>query len=1853
MATPGEGSSVAAAAKAAALGAASRHALSHNSTDAGDGRAKLAPRTSKSGMRVSLPQVPDSAPPAAADATSSPAAAAAGPNNARHISVGGIYISPEAPGALNGRGAGAAAAGTAAAAAGEAQPAATLLSLSKRVSLAGLHAQPDADAESNIDAQASAAAVASDTKGGGARPSRSLTRNRSFSQVRSMGRAASRRALKLHGCSRDSSPPSTSHSARSTGSPTPPYRDDVDEEEEDDAGQQEATEGSGHARGGGASAQAAGTSASATKAGQEPGSRSLPSSRAAAPKTDDDLAAEAARWAAEAAAEAEIDRSSPGELPGSETVASAVASAARALGAAAGSAAPSSGHAQGRSGVAGLDALVSADAAAAAAKMALLQKQQHQQQQQPSLVWRSAHSIHGLDKVQRPHGSIRHYQVTVKPEHTQAVRKGIATNGTDTIPHGGADGAGPDHVGKGSRTNAGMAVANDVQPQSHLRPADVAGVHPSGAVTHRSARFASDTGDGVGASDDSSCASGQAGTAAMPGALGGQAADGDQALQPQPPQTARTARSVRVREPDAGVGSGGGDASSTAAAVGISALKGSRSSRAVSVTGDGAGSTGAGEGTADGVDGGGGGASSRRARIMSAAPGWDRAGVHDGIAATASSSAGVDVGSEGLAEYHRSTASARVGQLLLLRARSAVPSVRDVLGSGAVKDIAGECWHRMPAVALDLNHTPDLDLVPLGAKSALTGAPVTRVPRSKSARPVPGGVTACAGGGLWTRGKAKSVLYSDSGSDSDLSAGDAAHLDASLWGGHPEILGADAAARPLRTTKSFIMPLSSRAAESKSAMRSARAKEGTASQRTTAGGASTGAGVASGPSRRSSTVGGDEGLVAGSGSGAAAGGSGLQAKALASLMVAAADDPLLAHVMENARKRAAEEREKRRAAAAAAAAAAGGSAAGGGGAADSLWTGDGDHGEDGSTPSVATRRAQEKARAQLLFQRQAEDWARAHGAAPPRRRLAPAVTKMVEQWFALVDDDSSGALEVRELAAALSAAGVPCDESDIRELVRIIDVNHDGSVTWAEFQSFLLREFAAGKNLINGDYVLPSGKRLPFGAMIARLKRQRVLEDVLAGGQSRNKYVDMLYKPKALAEELGLTREAAAALEKLVRTNADDAAAAAAASQATGSSAGLVRTASMALASLSRATSPRHLYQKHAYYQTMRQHESDVGDQINSETTTQGGQQAGSQSCKFKIQPLPVSKKVLLPPAVPAAAKDEQTVAAANVGAVGAEDGAAEAGEGCDDAGASMYHKLNAGASVLHSVYSAHVAADAEGTAAPGDARVENPVFKLTEVGLTAEDPDEDEDEAGTYPGTVISGQRPFPGPIIPPVPTIRRPDTRAFKRALIGARRTAPAYLLQRYGLPEPRVAAAAAAASGPGALPPPPLRGAERRRSRSRRRAAGTAAATNAGAADSNDGNGQLSPVASAATVSDLLGGGPSASSLATAAVPLKVAAASSAANAAATVAQYYNAAYGAGMTRYRRWSQIDPAAENPDYWQAKAAALLMQHTKRIFKDVPGAGGARARAAAAASAAVAAAEAASRGLYSPPTTLEVSPPSHQAFPGLGHASAPASPGGGPSFTSAAIASAAAGIHLPDAQELLQKHAALQQQHKEERQVVREAVRRAHTDQLLQRLRYDAAVEMSGGDNVEVDNGMGIYEDAEADGGLGQAGVPVTAAAAAAVAAARRAAAEAALGFSRQGARPARRPGGAICVQAPAVFSGVGTATIANTAPTRQVARRPQPNAASSAQAMAARRRRAPPPAISAALIADALSPDGGSPNGGRDSPSGWEQHAHLPQLHLPSPAGCKGSPQQGVAAGGPAAGGAASPASRARRLA
>ena len=59
------------------------------------------------------------------------------------------------------------------------------------------------------------------------------------------------------------------------------------------------------------------------------------------------------------------------------------------------------------------------------------------------------------------------------------------------------------------------------------------------------------------------------------------------------------------------------------------------------------------------------------------------------------------------------------------------------------------------------------------------------------------------------------------------------------------------------------------------------------------------------------------------------------------------------------------------------------------------------------------------------------------------------------------------------------------------------------AIGWADFRAYLAAEFAAGRNLLAGSYVLPTGQPLPFGLTIKRLKRHRLLRSVMAGGADR------------------------------------------------------------------------------------------------------------------------------------------------------------------------------------------------------------------------------------------------------------------------------------------------------------------------------------------------------------------------------------------------------------------------------------------------------------------------------------------------------------------------------------------------------------------------------------------------------------------------------------------------------------------------------------------------------------------------------------------------------------------------------
>lgn len=60
-----------------------------------------------------------------------------------------------------------------------------------------------------------------------------------------------------------------------------------------------------------------------------------------------------------------------------------------------------------------------------------------------------------------------------------------------------------------------------------------------------------------------------------------------------------------------------------------------------------------------------------------------------------------------------------------------------------------------------------------------------------------------------------------------------------------------------------------------------------------------------------------------------------------------------------------------------------------------------------------------------------------------------------------------------------------------------MDINKDGVIGWDEFEVFMTEEFTAGKSLLSGEYLLPSGTSLNFGVMIGKLKRNKLLRDIM------------------------------------------------------------------------------------------------------------------------------------------------------------------------------------------------------------------------------------------------------------------------------------------------------------------------------------------------------------------------------------------------------------------------------------------------------------------------------------------------------------------------------------------------------------------------------------------------------------------------------------------------------------------------------------------------------------------------------------------------------------------------------------
>ena len=79
----------------------------------------------------------------------------------------------------------------------------------------------------------------------------------------------------------------------------------------------------------------------------------------------------------------------------------------------------------------------------------------------------------------------------------------------------------------------------------------------------------------------------------------------------------------------------------------------------------------------------------------------------------------------------------------------------------------------------------------------------------------------------------------------------------------------------------------------------------------------------------------------------------------------------------------------------------------------------------------------------------------------------------------------------------MQASGVPCSTDSIDEMITLLDVSRTGLITWRAFESFLMHELAGGASLFEGEYLLPSGQALPFGVMLAAMKRKRLMNNVM------------------------------------------------------------------------------------------------------------------------------------------------------------------------------------------------------------------------------------------------------------------------------------------------------------------------------------------------------------------------------------------------------------------------------------------------------------------------------------------------------------------------------------------------------------------------------------------------------------------------------------------------------------------------------------------------------------------------------------------------------------------------------------
>ncbi|KAK9823549.1 hypothetical protein WJX72_003656 [[Myrmecia] bisecta] len=158
-------------------------------------------------------------------------------------------------------------------------------------------------------------------------------------------------------------------------------------------------------------------------------------------------------------------------------------------------------------------------------------------------------------------------------------------------------------------------------------------------------------------------------------------------------------------------------------------------------------------------------------------------------------------------------------------------------------------------------------------------------------------------------------------------------------------------------------------------------------------------------------------------------------------------------------------------------------------------------------PQAEVNKARSKARLMIL-QSAMRDWLKKRGHPVPPGKLNPQQKQEIRECFELLDEDGSGALDADELYKAFKMLGMRVTKKSIEKMMNSIDADGTGEIEFDEFQSMMAKTLTSDNSTEaeadgSGTTMMPAGSSLPFQEVARAVRRKKLLDDVMAGGEER------------------------------------------------------------------------------------------------------------------------------------------------------------------------------------------------------------------------------------------------------------------------------------------------------------------------------------------------------------------------------------------------------------------------------------------------------------------------------------------------------------------------------------------------------------------------------------------------------------------------------------------------------------------------------------------------------------------------------------------------------------------------------